>query len=86
MIIVDGGKAQVSSFRKVFEEKDIPVIGIAKREESLVIPVRKFKTNSFREIHLKRGPILFLITRIRDEAHRFARRYHHKLILKRLIA
>ena len=86
LIIVDGGKAQVSSFRKVFEEKDIPVIGIAKREESLVIPVRKFKTNSFREIHLKRGPILFLITRIRDEAHRFARRYHHKLILKRLIA
>lgn len=86
LIVVDGGKAQVSIFSKWFKKEGIPVIGIAKQTNSLVIPVRKSGGNSFKEIHLDRGQILFLIGRIRDEAHRFARRYHHKLVSKSLIS
>lgn len=87
LIVVDGGKAQVSIFRKVFRKHKIPVVGLAKREEKLVIPVKRFdlKTHSFIERKLPRGPARNLVQRIRDEAHRFARRYHHKLLQKELI-
>lgn len=82
LIIVDGGKAQVAIFRKWFEPKGIPVVGIAKRFESLVIPTKKYGSNTFTEIKIPQGPALNLVVRIRDEAHRFARRYHHLLVSK----
>ena len=82
LIVVDGGKGQVSIFRNTFEKEGIPVIGISKRREALVLPKKKFATNTFVEIILGPGHILSLITRLRDEAHRFARRYHHKLVSK----
>jgi excinuclease UvrABC nuclease subunit len=82
LVIVDGGKAQVGVFRKYFEKEGIPVVGIAKRFESLVIPIRRYGSNSFKEFRISRGPGLSLLTRIRDEAHRFARKYHHLLIAK----
>jgi excinuclease ABC subunit C len=75
LFIVDGGKGQVSSVRKVFEEMGItrPIIGLAKREETIV-------TSDLKEISLpKHSPALHLIMRIRDEAHRFAITYHRKL-------
>ncbi len=78
LIIVDGGTAQVNSFHTILLaiNADIPVVGIAKNPDRLIIGTRK--------IRLK-GPALNLVARVRDEAHRFARRYHHLLISKDLI-
>lgn len=76
LIIVDGGKGQISSAKKALFEndnQDIPLIGIAKREELLI-------TSDFKTIRLsKRSEGLMLVRRIRDEAHRFAIAYHKKL-------
>ncbi len=81
LIIVDGGKGQVSSALKVLKNKgfDIPVIGLAKREETIV-------TSKLKEIRIpKNSPALHLLMRIRDEAHRFAISYHKLLRKKSLI-
>lgn len=75
LIIVDGGKGQVSSATKALNESkiEIPAIGLAKREETII-------TSDFKEINLPRNnPGFYLILRIRDEAHRFAVTYHRKL-------
>jgi excinuclease ABC subunit C len=82
LIIVDGGKSQVSIFSRELEDAGIRVVGIAKRFETLVFPIHLDGTLSFNEYKLPRGNALNLVTRIRDEAHRFARRYHHRLISK----
>lgn len=81
LIIVDGGKGQVSSGLKALKEvnKNIPLIGLAKREEIIV-------TSDFEEIKLpKYSEALKLIMRIRDEAHRFAVTYHRKLRSKSIL-
>jgi excinuclease ABC subunit C len=83
LIIVDGGKAQTRVFWDNFHDLGIPVVGLAKRFETLIIPVYNKKL-SYIEIRPK-GSALALVTRLRDEAHRFARRYHHKLINKNLL-
>ncbi len=75
LIIVDGGKGQISSALKVLNENklNIPLVGLAKREETII-------TSDFKEIKLpKDSPALKLVMRIRDEAHRFAITYHRKL-------
>lgn len=75
LMIVDGGKGQVSSAIKVLIEKNIniPLIGLAKREETII-------TDKFIEIRLLRNSkALQLLQRLRDEAHRFAITYHRKL-------
>jgi len=80
LIIVDGGKGQVSSATKALSEskKEIPVIGLAKRKETII-------TTDFREINLpKTNPGFYLLLRIRDEAHRFAVTYHRKLRSKEM--
>jgi len=86
LIIVDGGKSQTSTFVRELEKEKIPVVGLAKRFETLVIPVYSDGTLNLKEYRLPKGPAFNLVTRIRDEAHRFARRYHHVLILKSLTA
>lgn len=78
LIIVDGGLGQVKIFNDVFVENDIPVVGIAKHPDRLVFP-------DGTKVRLK-GPSLQLVSRIRDEAHRFARRLHHKLLSKNLLS
>lgn len=78
LIIVDGGKPQVSKALGVI--KEIPLIGLAKRYETLVVK----NEDKFIEIRLRRGPALYLVQRLRDEAHRFARRLHHKQVSKSL--
>ncbi len=83
LIIVDGGKAQVKAFYDVFNKLGIPVVGLSKRLETIVIPRQKDKLE-YIEVRPK-GPALYLVQRIRDEAHRFARRYHHKLLSKYLL-
>jgi excinuclease ABC subunit C len=87
LIIVDGGKGQVGSFSIAFEEGEIPVVGFAKRHDTLVIPVydQKLNTRIFKEYSLKAGPAKNLVIRMRDEAHRFARRHHHRLVKKELL-
>jgi len=78
LIIVDGGKGQISSVLKVLKKSDlyIPLIGLAKREEIII-------TSGFKEIRLsKDSPALKLMMRIRNEAHRFAITYHRKLRAK----
>ncbi len=75
LLVVDGGKGQISSARKVLQENDlqIPLVGLAKREETIV-------TSDFKEIHLPKGSkALLVIMKIRDEAHRFAITFHKKL-------
>ncbi len=82
LIIVDGGKGQISSASKALFESnvEIPLIGIAKREELLI-------TTDFKVIRLsKTSQGLTLVRRIRDEAHRFAITYHKKLRAKYLLA
>jgi excinuclease ABC subunit C len=77
LIIVDGGKGQVSSVSDIIPS-DISYVGLAKRLETLVVPYN----GEFIELVVPPGPALTLVQRIRDEAHRFARRYHHKLVAK----
>lgn len=86
LIIVDGGKGQVGVFRDYIGKYGIPVIGLAKRFETFVIPVVEDEKGKFKEIRIPRGPARNLVQRIRNEAHRFARRYHHYLIRKNLLA
>src|SRR3990172_5107851 len=89
LIIVDGGKTQVAAFVKVFSEYRINVVGLSKRFETLVIPLRSHPEVISKSRYLERvvpsGPARNLLQRIRDESHRFARRYHHKLLQKDLI-
>ena len=74
LIIVDGGIGQVGVFKNVFEQSDVAIVGLAKNPDRLVF-------SNGTKIRLQ-GLTLQLVSRIRDEAHRFARRYHHKLISK----
>jgi len=83
LIIVDGGKGQVGAFLKHFKNTNIPVIGLAKRNENLIIP--DAKNNIFLTINIRKAPELYLLQRIRDEAHRFSRRLHHKLVSENLL-
>ena len=95
LLIVDGGKGQVSSALEVFLEKgiEIPLIGLAKREETIVVPLSHpliqtgdKKKDPFLEVLLPHSSkSLHLIQRIRDEAHRFAITYHRLLRSKQLV-
>lgn len=81
LIVVDGGKGQLNAVVRVLDEVGlkIPVIGLAKRFENIFIP-RK----SDSKILPKNSNALFLLQRLRDEAHRFAIRYHHILRDKKI--
>ena len=71
LLIVDGGKGQLGRAVKVLEEFDlmerVPVVGLAKREEEIFVPGKA------RSVLLPRkSEGLYLVQRVRDEAHRFA--------------
>ena len=86
LIIIDGGKGQLSSVMQVVEKMGINVgaggidfVSLAKREEEVSLP------NRSESILLPRDSnALYLIQRIRDEAHRFAITYHRDLRSKSL--
>ncbi len=88
LFIIDGGLGQVNAVKKSLKKKqiDIPVIGIAKAknnartEERLIIPGRM---NPY--LLRKCPPLMRIIVSMRDEAHRFSRRLHHKAENKRII-
>ncbi|MFX1482648.1 MAG: excinuclease ABC subunit UvrC [Promethearchaeota archaeon] len=81
LILVDGGKGQLNVALDALAELGLdylPVVAVAKREETL------FMRNALDGIELDfESDGLHLIQRIRDEAHRFAQQYHHKLREKR---
>ena len=85
LVIVDGGKPQVGVFYKALSPHNIYVIGIAKRQETLIIPKIVEDQLRFESIILPRSEAKNLIQRLRNEAHRFAQRYHHLLFKKELI-
>jgi len=76
LIIIDGGKGQLSGVFEVMKNMglDLDIVSLAKREEEVFVPEKKepviFPFNS---------PSLHFFQRIRDEAHRFAITYHRKL-------
>jgi len=74
LIIVDGGKPQVKVVLKILNiiHKEIPVLGIAKNPDRLVIGADVFLTIRFPQTN----PSFNLIRLIRDESHRFAKKYH----------
>jgi excinuclease ABC subunit C len=80
LIIIDGGKGQLSSSLKVIRGLgiDVKVIGLAKQEEEIFLEDRS------ESILLdKASPALHVIQHIRDEAHRFAISYHRKRLRKK---
>lgn len=86
VFVIDGGMGQVNIWREALREHDIdiPVVGIAKAksakgtEERLIIPNR---TNPY--FLSKCMPLFRILVQMRDEAHRFSRRLHHKQESKR---
>ena len=77
LLLVDGGKGQVSATYQVVQElglaDEIPVAGLAKRFEEIYVPGRS------EPVELRRGSeALFMLQRIRDEAHRFANTFHRE--------
>jgi excinuclease ABC subunit C len=83
LIVVDGGKGQLSSAVEVLQKLGIgsqPVIGLAKRLEEVFLPGR-----SDPELIAKTSSGLRLLQQIRDEAHRFAITYHRTLRAKRTL-
>ena len=84
LIIIDGGKGQLSSALQIIRGSgltDVPVIGLAKEFEHI------FREGDSEPLILPRhSQALYLIQRIRDEAHRFAITYHRKLRSKRNMA
>ncbi|MBQ6979103.1 MAG: excinuclease ABC subunit UvrC [Clostridia bacterium] len=84
LIIIDGGKGQLSSVKEIFDEKgvkDIDLISLAKREEEIFLP-----ENSTPVVLEKRDYCLKMLQRIRDEAHRFAITFHRSLRGKRALS
>jgi excinuclease ABC subunit C len=77
-VIIDGGKGQLSAALEVLDEFElrdaVPIIGLAKREEEIFLPGQ---AEPIMLPHNSQG--LFLIQRIRDEAHRFGVTYHRQL-------
>lgn len=89
LIIIDGGKGQVGSALKAMTNTGIKfsLIGLAKREEIIVVPLKKPGGIEFVEIKLPHStPGINLIRRIRDEAHRFAITYHRLLRKKKFLS
>jgi excinuclease ABC subunit C len=84
LIIIDGGKGQLSAVHEVFEEygiSDIPLIALAERDEEV------FTLYASESIRIdKRDYALKTLQRIRDEAHRFAITYFRNIHSKRNLA
>ena len=81
LVVVDGGKGQLSTALMVFRKMNLslPVIGLAKRNEEIFVPIRSTA------IALDRSsPGLRVLTNLRDEAHRFANVYRKNRMKKRI--
>ncbi len=77
LVLIDGGKPQVGAAKGVLDElglHDMPLAGIAKEREELFVPDRSDPI-----VLPATSQALYLVQRIRDEAHRFAITYHRDL-------
>jgi excinuclease ABC subunit C len=84
LIIIDGGKGQLSAGMEVLEAlgyADIPTFGLAKEREELYAPGRSEPI-----VQEHDSPGMFLVQRIRDEAHRFAITAHRKARSRRALS
>jgi excinuclease ABC subunit C len=81
--VVDGGKGQLAVAERVVRdlglEAEIPVASLAKRFEEVYLPGRASPVNVPRQ-----SEALFMLQRLRDEAHRFANTFHRELRGKRM--
>ncbi len=81
LVLIDGGKGQVSAAKEVLDEiglHDLPLAGLAKEREEL------FRPGIAEPVVLPpTSTALYLVQRLRDEAHRFAITYHRDLRSKR---
>lgn len=84
LIVVDGGVTQTKTFYNEFSKENIIVIGIAKRYETLIIPKLIDNNLVYRSYLLPNNQAKKLVQRLRNEAHRFAQRYHNILFKKTL--
>lgn len=85
LVLVDGGKGQLAVAERVVRslglEDEIPVAALAKRFEEVYVPGRS------EPVEVPRGSeALFMLQRIRDEAHRFANAFHREVRGKRMTA
>lgn len=83
LLVVDGGKGQLNVAKRVVDSlglgDEIPVAGLAKRFEEVYVPGRSAP------VEIPRGSeALFMLQRIRDEAHRFANTFHGERRSKRM--
>jgi excinuclease ABC subunit C len=84
LLLIDGGKGQLSAVAEVLSEMDmtgIPVAGLAKENEWLYLPEQSEPI-----VLPPNSAALHLVMRIRDEAHRFAVEYHRKRRAKAMTA
>ena len=83
LLVVDGGKGQLTSAVKVLQELDlfdeIPVCSLAKQFEEVYLPFQSDPIEIPRQ-----SEALYMLQRLRDESHRFAITYHRKLRDKRM--
>src|SRR5437899_477271 len=82
LIIVDGGKGQLSAACRELQRlglHELPIIGLAKEHEEIYRPGRALPLRLAQD-----SGALHLLQRIRDEAHRFANAYHQLLLKKRI--
>ena len=82
LVVIDGGAGQLGRAVKVLDELglDIPVIGLAKKMEEVYLPDRPEPLIIPRD-----AEALYLLQRVRDEAHRFAITYHRNLRSKSMV-
>lgn len=85
LLLVDGGKGQLAVAERVLKnlglDHEIPVASLAKRFEEVFIPGQPDP------VEVPRGSdALFMLQRIRDEAHRFANSFHRELRDKRMVS
>ena len=76
LVVIDGGVGQVGAAKAALDDLELgalPLVGLAKREETVILPGGGSLTLP------RRGLALRLLMRLRDEAHRFAVTYHRKL-------
>ena len=85
LLLVDGGKGQLAVAQRVVAqlglEGEIPVAALAKRFEEVFVP------GSSAPVRIPRGSeALFMLQRLRDEAHRFANTFHRERRSKRMVS
>lgn len=98
LIIIDGGKGQLASAYRILYNfnlhNEIPIVGLAKKQEEIFKLKDQFNddytyindSDHFQRILLpRRSEQLFLVQRIRDEAHRFGITYHRNLRSRKMI-